>query len=434
MKFGVAKDLITPDVRTHMGGYGTLYGKYFTGIHDDLYVKTLVMDAGWSKVVLMTFDLLMHDYALSETIADYVRAEYGLPTDHVVVSYTHSHAGPAAQGYDPDQASDAYEAFLWGRIKSCIDRAFINTFDGTISFGRAKGDWSISRRRMDDGKVVMLPSPEGPRDDTLNVLRICDDQGNTRVLLLNYGCHPVTLGDTLRISSEYPGRLCRHLDTRFYGSTAMFFQGAGGSSRPRITAGVNAWKKCSFDEVDDMASVMANSAQRAIETGRLAPIDLQLDAGKFVVSLETEVYPRAFFENIALNGNVPDSPRKNEAQVVLDNYDRTDNVIRLHAGIVRLNDDLYIAWLCGEVCYEVKQHVEKAFGDKNVIFIGYCDGSAYIPDDAMIAEGGYEVERSVVEFCLKGKFKPGINRKITDAFRANLQSLEGTVKRNRNHR
>jgi len=61
MTFGVAKDLITPDVKTHMGGYGSLYGRYFVGLHDDLYVKALVMDDGKQRAVLISFDLLFHD-------------------------------------------------------------------------------------------------------------------------------------------------------------------------------------------------------------------------------------------------------------------------------------------------------------------------------------------------------------------------------------
>ncbi len=56
--------------------------------------------------------------------------------------------------------------------------------------------------------------------------------------------------------------------------------------------------------------------------------------------------------------------------------------------------------------------------------IGYGDGSAYIPGDAMIDEGGYEVEGSVVEFGLKGRLKKGVNRKAREAFGQALNALE----------
>ena len=41
MKFGVAKDIISPDIRMGMSGYGSRYNKDFKDIHDDLYVRCL---------------------------------------------------------------------------------------------------------------------------------------------------------------------------------------------------------------------------------------------------------------------------------------------------------------------------------------------------------------------------------------------------------
>ena len=68
-------------------------------------------------------------------------------------------------------------------------------------------------------------------------------------------------------------------------------------------------------------------------------------------------------------------------------------------------------------------HISRHFDGKKVIFIGYADATAYIPDDRYISEGGYEVDGSVVEYCLKGRFKSGMDRKMIDAFQANLREL-----------
>jgi len=327
-------------------------------------------------------------------------------------------------GYDPGQASDHYEEFLLQRTRSCIDRALVNTFEGELRFGAIQGDWNINRRMCIDGKMTLAPNPAGAKDNTLNILKVSDVDGNCRALVLNYACHPVTLHDTLWISSEYPGRISQLLESRLYGTTAMFFQGAGANARPRVTvAGDHGWKACTFDELDDMATVMANHIQKAICSGKFRSIPLRLAARQFVVPLEMEVYPKAYFEAI-LNDESRVQPARNEAKVVLDNYDRTDNRIDLHAGIVRLSEDAYIAFLCGEVCFEVKQHIQKVFGDRSLFFIGYGDATAYIPDDKLLAEGGYEPEESVVEFCLKGKFKPGIDRKMQETFAENLRILE----------
>ena len=127
----------------------------------------------------------------------------------------------------------------------------------------------------------------------------------------------MTLHDTLWISAEYPGRICQLLESRLYGSTALFFQGAGANARPRVTVdGDVGWKSCTFDELDDFATVMANNIQRAMCSGGLRPINLGLAVTRFVVPLETEVYPKAHFEAIVSDASRSPSARA-QAQTVL---------------------------------------------------------------------------------------------------------------------
>lgn len=418
MQFGIAKEIITPDVLTHMGGYGSRYGKFFQGIHDDLYVKVLLLDDGNTKVILISLDLVFHDYALTERFKDYVKSKYNVSEDNLVISYTHTHAGPAVASFDLDQASEEYETFLYQRIESCIDRAFINTFDGRIAFCTIEGDWNINRRKEVDGSIHMWPNPEGVKDNTLNLLKICDNEDHIKALVLNYSCHPVTLSDTLFLSSEYPGRICQLLDSMFYGNTSIFFQGAGANARPKITVSGNAFKRCTFDEVDDMATVIANNVQKAIYRGKFEDMELGLAAKQFVIPLDIESYPKEKLQEMYEQSR--EDLLKNVLAEILRDYDKTEDVVYLHAGIVKLNNNSYIAFMCGEVCYEVKCNVIKVFEDKKVIFIGYGDDIGYIPDDKIIREGGYEGESSAIGFRLKGRFKEGIDKRIFDAYKENM--------------
>ena len=421
MRFGVARDLVTPPMKTHMGGYGSLYGQAFKGVHDDLYVKTLLLDDGVSQSLMITLDLLFHDFDLTEAVADYASETYGVPRENLVLSYTHTHAGPALKGYDPGQHCHAYEVFLLDRVKRCVDRAFVNTFEGTLEYGVIEGRWNCSRRRVIDGKMTNAPNPEGERDPEMAILSVRDAEGDSRVILFNYSCHPVTLGATRWLSGEYPGRTCQLLETAFYGTTALFFQSAGGCSIPVACVEGDTRKAADFNQLAAMCRDMADAVENAVRSGALKPVDLNLAGVRFVVSLETEERPKASFAELA--DTLPDGPARNEALVVLDRYDRTDNRVNLRAGILRLGRDLYVAWLCGEDTWPVKQHVKKAFGDSDVLFIGYADAIAYIPDDRYISEGGYEVDGSVVEFCLKGRFKPGVDAKMTDGFAAALEKV-----------
>src|SRR5690606_34940059 len=112
------------------------------------------------------------------------------------------------------------------------------------------------------------------------------------------------------------------------------------------------------------------------------------------------------------------------AEIVLANYDEMPDYVELHGGIIRLSDHFYISALGGEPCVEVKQNIAKAFPDAKMLFVGYMDSTAYIPDDKIIEEGGYEAEGSVMEYGLKGKVVKGIDQTIRHAFEQNREQME----------
>ncbi len=111
--FGVSKDVITPAQRATMMGFGSVFGEPFTEVHDDLFVRTLMMrDADGEIVVLIAMDLLFHDDSLPEALRDYAGEKYGVKRENLHVSYTHTHFGSAVKGYDFTHYTETYEAFL----------------------------------------------------------------------------------------------------------------------------------------------------------------------------------------------------------------------------------------------------------------------------------------------------------------------------------
>ena len=88
--------------------------------------------------------------------------------------------------------------------------------------------------------------------------------------------------------------------------------------------------------------------------------------------------------------------------------------------VIRFDEDLFIVTMGGEPCYNVKKLVRELFANKDLCFIGYTDACAYIVDDEMIREGGYEPTSSL-EYGLKGNFKIGISQAISDGFAKILQ-------------
>ena len=83
---------------------------------------------------------------------------------------------------------------------------------------------------------------------------------------------------------------------------------------------------------------------------------------------------------------------------------------------------MYIATVGGEPCFGVKKAVIKAFGKNKVCFIGYTDDCAYLVDDRVLSEGGYEPE-CFIEYNLKGPFKSGLDEKYTNGFADSFERI-----------
>jgi hypothetical protein len=415
MRFAAARDLITPCRAMQLSGYSSRIGQDFTAIHDDLYVRALLMedDAG-RTLVLLALDLCFHERGLAEDIAAYARDTHGVEAGRVFVNYTHTHTGPAVENYDRGRNDPAYAEMLRDRCQRCIDRAFAGRFVGTLEVCRAEGEWNVNRRLLVDGRCTFAPNFQGPRDRQVDLLAVRDDRGRVRAAAAFWSCHPVSLTASLEVSADFPGRICHHLESRFYGATGLFFQSAGGNLRPRMTAEGPAFRPCSYEELDDMAASIAERSARAIlEGGR--PIDLEINGRRFDIPLPLAPLPR---EQIRKHHDETDETALRAAiAVVLEGYDTSEHIVHLPAGVARLDGETCVALLGGEPTYEVKQLVADAIPAGRVLFMGYADDTAYIPTDRQLTEGGYEADQSMLEYAWSGPFAAGIDGRLAGAFR-----------------
>src|SRR5258708_32738918 len=70
----------------------------------------------------------------------------------------------------------------------------------------------------------------GPVAPEVGVIRIDDEQGQPRVILMNYACHADIVCFNYAVSADYPGVACRKVEEAFgHGVNCLFVQGAGGN-------------------------------------------------------------------------------------------------------------------------------------------------------------------------------------------------------------
>ncbi len=421
MHYGVAKEMITPDFPMYMIGYAEYYLRTYESVHDDLFVRCLLLDDGKRKAIMLAYDLLFHDHSLAQKVRQFARSEYDVDEDAVVLSYTHTHYSVAVKGYASEEADEKYESFLFEQTKRAIRKAFLNINEGELYYTSTTADESINRRKLVDGQYIMAPNQEAEKDDELNAFVIRDKQGKVKAIAVNYSCHPNILRDLPSLSSEYPGRICQILENEFYGSFAFFFQGSGADTRARVTACYDRFVPRTYDDVDDMAKRLANKIIRQMELQKCQKVETSLRYGTFCIKCPLDVKPRSYYEQDYKDDPFP--AIRECARYVMDNYDSLPETCDLHGGCLQISKDILVIYLGGEICYSTKKLFKDAFPDKHIYFLGYADSTAYVPSDKIISEGGYEHEGSIIEYRLKGTFRPGIDKLMLDAVNGVVRSF-----------
>lgn len=430
MRFGAAKETITPYFKTKLSGFAGYSGSRFESIHDDLYAHALLLeDDEGGRALVVALDVLFHERSLAERIVRLARERLDIPGEHVLVNYSHTHYGPALANYDAWECSTDYDRYLGEAVERCVLRASATMVEGTVAYGSVDGDWSVSRRLPVDGRCEFKPNPAGGRDRALQALEFVDAHGDIRSLLFTFPCHPSSVGGASRmVTAEYPGRLCQLADATLYGCTSLFLQGFGGDAKSAwaVADGGTSFKGASFAEIDAMASSMLEAVRKTRQAGAFEPVKMRLAGRRFTVPLALEILPLAYYQR-QLEEQKGQPPFIGDcARYVVDHYDELPERLDLRASILKLSDDRCIFSLGGEPSYDVGVVLRGAFPETKIICVGYADDIAYIPSDRMIAEGGYEADGSVVEYRLKGRIAPGVDEALVRGFREAMRSLEGT--------
>lgn len=226
---GAATGVVNPSLENFIAG--DKHNRHFSGIHDSLYVKAVVVSDSKNTVVILTVDCIGIIYPTLLEIRKAVSgriSELDLDPSHIVLSSTHTHAGPDVVGlWGADQISSGvkqdYMQNLVSISASKIVEAWKNKQPATINYAETTHgqDW-----------VFNISKPE-ELDRSVSVLQFNDLKGNSIATLTNFACHPTFMdAATDKVSADYVGGFYTELDEKLNG-TNLFLQGAiGGWVQP----------------------------------------------------------------------------------------------------------------------------------------------------------------------------------------------------------
>lgn len=227
LKAGFSKRDITPNLEdgtVFLAGFG--HNRTALSVHDPIWVRCVVLDDGFRKLVLASLDLIGFFYEPDVLEVRMLISEKLGRDVYTVISCTHNHNAPDTIG-------------LWGKdmFSSGLDEAYIELVRSQISEAVLEACSNLKpvylRFAFDDRlELADLQGDSRPpivEDPLMNIIQASDLQNDESVFtFIQWSNHPETLGGEGRhVTADFCGDLCTRLEAKL-GGGVMYFNGAIG--------------------------------------------------------------------------------------------------------------------------------------------------------------------------------------------------------------
>jgi hypothetical protein len=222
---GAAAAPVNPPIGAFIAG--DKQNRKFISIHDSLYAKAVVVKKDSSVVAIITIDCIGLLFPDVERIRAIASAETGIATNRIIVSSTHTHAGPDVVGlwgtdYQHSGVDSVYQNFLIETAAAQVVRAFtllqpVIARSAETQFGEP---WV---QNICDEEI----------DRSVTTLQFINPDGQSVATLTNFACHPTFLDARYsEVSADYVQGFYKAMDQSLGGEN-LFLQGAiGGWIQP----------------------------------------------------------------------------------------------------------------------------------------------------------------------------------------------------------
>lgn len=407
-KAGVAHAVITPDQPIWMAGYANR-DHPSEGKLVDLWAKALALeDENGKQVVLVTADLVGIPKELSDHIRDQLASKFRLSRSQVILNSSHTHTGPVLTNAlvdiyptnaEQQQKIDQYTNRLGDKIVNLVGEAIRTMQPVQVYAGNGVTRFQVNRRNNDEATLLGQIELHGPNDYAVPVIKVVDNTGKIIAVAFGYACHNTVLSG-YKFSGDYAGFAQLEVEKLYPGAAALFFQGCGANQNPlpRRTVAL----------ATQYGQELAASVKRVLdEDMRLLAPQLTTAYSEIPLSLNPPPNKEALSKKAALS---PETYEKRWAARLLKKMTAGDSLITSYPYPVQVwkLGDQPIFILGGEVVIEYAIQLKQIFG-QDIFVLGYSnDVMGYIPNAAILREGGYEGASSQMVYGLPSTWTSGI--------------------------
>lgn len=241
---GVGRRDMTPEPGIYCHMWGSATHDQAESIHRPLHATAICLQNETldRRVVIATIDYCWFpSHRTVEELCSPIRSEFNLEKHELLLIVTHSHSVPQVDPeFESRPGGDKIPAFrekLRHALLEAVREAVANAAPAILAW--ARGHCALARTRdfpdPESGRILCGPNPAGAPDHTLLVGRATSlASGRTLATIVNYACHPVSLGGGNRsVSPDFVGAMSETMQAATGGAPCLFLHGPSGNQTPR---------------------------------------------------------------------------------------------------------------------------------------------------------------------------------------------------------
>jgi hypothetical protein len=437
----VAEADITPPVGISSNPWGKSSSALSTGVHRALTATAIALrgertrfiiglDIGW---------IGCHECDVVNFRGRVVR-ELGIEIDDLLVNLSQTHKGPPFCIHEAlREGKEFVPAFIEKTISSVIEicrKAQESAREVDITWGYGKCSLGTVRDLPVGDQIVVGFNPELEPDDTLVVGRVTDRAGKAVATLVNYGCHPTSVGwGSSLISPDYVGK-AREIVESATGAPMLFLLGACGNVAPKIQYAADVAVADKNGEILGYSTLATLSGMLPPATefrftevitsgsnlGGWDPVSIepnsQISSKKVLAKLRhkellNEEQMRERWAPLTATESFLNFRIRKQFEMRID-YVQGDGTVLHPIWFWRLGDAVVVAH-CGEAYLEMARELRRRNPDLMLLFLDMTNGPGYIyvptqiayeqntyqSQQSLLAPGGFEEMLEIIDRELK---------------------------------
>ncbi len=397
---GVARADITPPVGIPMVGFAGRDAA--AAVHDPLEATVLAASDGDDQLLIVSLDLLQLTAESVACIRQKISTATGVAPTSIALACSHTHYGPSVNDHDVDLV-DSYRTHLSHVLAGVCREAMDRCQPARMGVDWGASDIGINRRELRDSRIVLGQNPSGPVDRSVGIARIDHANGQPIATVLNFACHPVSLGGRMaEISSGFPGK-ARRVVEEMTGTLSLYLQGACGDVNPiRMEHDHDAARSLGVRLGCEATRIWETIQVQDVHSVAFASKTIHLPGYRYDSQTNAENLQQELLRDIAVRekeGEQNSGPlwwarhrlERVEAAIVSWQTDEALSAVECEVSALRLGQ-LGLATAPGEIFAETGQSVKRTSAFEDTFFLGYTNGLiGYVPTRSAYTEGGYEV-------------------------------------------